>query len=316
MRILITGSNGFVGSPLSDRLEQIGHEIIRVQRRNKKEDFYIENIDGLIEWEKFLEGVDLVIHCAAKAHQTDKFSDNGNYSEINTEGTKNLALQAAKKGINKFIFISTIKVYGEVNKDNIPYSLNSKEQPIDSYGKSKLNAEKALYKIAEETNMQVIIIRCPLIYGPDVRANFLTLIKIVDKSLPLPFKSIKNKRSIIYLGNLISAIEKSIDFRLKGYQVFIFADKDPVSISEIIKLIAKSLNKKARLLYVPLFLIKLFFSIIAKDEKLKKLISDLTLDTKKSEGILNWQPPFDTSYGIDKTISHYLKNKKLIKKLI
>ena len=190
MRILITGSNGFVGSPLSDRLEDIGHEIIRVQRRNKTEEFYIENIDRLTEWGELLEGVDLVIHCAAKAHQTYISSEDESYTEINTEGTKNLALQSAKKGINKFIFISTIKVYGEVNKDNRPYSLTSEEQPIDSYAKSKFNAEKALYTISEKTNMQVIIIRCPLVYGPNVRANFLNLIKIVEKSLPLPFKSI------------------------------------------------------------------------------------------------------------------------------
>jgi len=213
MRILITGSNGFVGSPLSDRLEDIGHEIIRVQRRNKTEEFYIENIDRLTEWGELLEGVDLVIHCAAKAHQTYISSEDESYTEINTEGTKNLALQSAKKGINKFIFISTIKVYGEVNKDNRPYSLTSEEQPIDSYAKSKFNAEKALYTISEKTNMQVIIIRCPLVYGPNVRANFLNLIKIVEKSLPLPFKSINNKRSIIYLGNLISSIEKSIDLK-------------------------------------------------------------------------------------------------------
>ena len=186
MLIAITGATGFLGRYLSNYLEKNNYKIRRIHRNKNKNGFFLGTIDENTDWSKALYDVDIVIHCAAKVHVFNPKKETKKHSTFNVNATSNLAKQAAKIGVKKFIFISTIKVFGEKTKLNSPFSLSSNLAPEDHYAKSKLKAELVLKKITSENNMKLIIIRPPLIYGPGVGANFFKMISFIDKNYPIP----------------------------------------------------------------------------------------------------------------------------------
>ncbi len=310
MLIAITGSNGFLGSYLSNYLLEKNFKIRRIQRKNDENCFVIKNINENTDWAEALKDVEVIIHCAAKVHifNSSKETINSIYS-FNVNTTKELAKQAAKLGVKKFIFISTAKVFGEKTDFDKKFSLGSPCMPIDHYSKSKLEAEIALNKITSTTSMRLIIIRPPLIYGPEVGANFLKIMNFINMGLPMPFGSIKNKRSIIYLGNLVDFIRTCIKLKDFENQIYLPTDQKALSTPELIKKVGNSLNKKPLLIRVPKVFIFIVSSLIFRRKMISKLINSLNIDSTQSNKYLNWKPPYTTDEGLKQTAKWFLNSK-------
>ena len=285
--LLVTGSSGFVGSAfLND--EKSSFSKVRTETvRN-------ENLNQLS-----LDGVDIVLHLAGKAHQM-QYVDNQLYFDINFKLTKELAITAKNSGVSHFIFVSTIKVYGE--HDEGPYSEVSATIPgQDPYGLSKLQAENFLKSIEDEKFI-VSIIRPPLVYGPEVKGNMISLLQLCNTSLPLPFADIQNKRTMVYVRNLTSLIMKVIETKKSG--IFLAGDREPISTTTLIEQIRKQLGKPARLFKLPIFI--LYLLQIVKPSLHKRLFCSLQVNTTSTQNRLDFIPPFSTEYGIQQMVNWYV----------
>ncbi len=316
MLIAVTGSNGFIGKHLCNYLEKIGFIVRPIQRVKEKNVFQIKDLKDNNNWERVLKGADIVIHCASKVHSFEKESEKSklSYELINVSATEKIAKEAAKLRIKKFIYLSTIKVYGEKTLMGNPFKNDSIVNPIDSYSRSKYRAEEILRNISIKYGLKIIIIRIPLVYGPFVGANFLSLIKLIKLQIPLPFKNIKNKRSIIFVGNLVEFISKCITNSSADNRLFVVSDSYPVSTKELIILISESLKKRLFLFKLPIKILKLFGKMTRNQSKIDRIISSLEVDPKQTFDFFNWKPPYSTKEGIDITISWFKKefNKKNI----
>jgi len=200
MLIAVTGSNGFIGKALCKVLKKKNFKLRKIQRKKAKDIVQINNINQGTNWDDTLDSVDVVIHCASIVHDF-KNIDFKYYDQINIKGTLNLFKSSINAGVKKFIYLSTIKVNGEYTKESMPFSISSKPCPKGNYAISKYKAEKYLIKLAKKEKIDLIIIRPPLVYGPEVKANFLNLMKVTSRGIPLPFLGLKNKRSFIFIGN-------------------------------------------------------------------------------------------------------------------
>ncbi len=237
--ILLTGSGGFIGTALLDRLDCLGFDSCLVVRSPEKSPLrkvkVVPDISNDVDYGDSLNGVEVVIHLAARAHvmkdtALDPLSE---YRKVNVVGSENLARQAANSGVRRFVFVSSIKVSGESTTGRNPYKENMLPEYDDFYGQSKYEAENALRKISAETGMELVIIRPPLVYGPGVKANFLSLIKLASAGIPLPFGSVNNRRSMVYVGNLVDFIIHCIDHPKAANQTFLVSDVHDVSLSEV-----------------------------------------------------------------------------------
>ena len=258
MNILVTGATGFLGGRLCKTLKKgPSKKLTAVVRQGQ----LIKNVDAIVqipfidsatEWDDALTAQQVVIHTAARAHiMKDTVADPlTEYRNVNTHGTLNLARQSAAAGVTRFIFISSIKVNGEQTAPGLPFRAEDKAKPSDPYGISKWEAEQGLWRIAEETGMEVVIIRPPLVYGPGVKGNFANLIKLVQKGTPLPLGSIRNKRSIIALDNLVDLIVTCIDHPNAANQVFLASDGLDLSTTELLQGLAAAMGKASYLLPV------------------------------------------------------------------
>ncbi len=278
--ILVTGATGFVAQALIRHLVNIADLRVRACSRsafkpttNTVEYMPIDNISDETDWCKALEGVDTIIHAAARVHvmvdiSVDPLSD---FRKVNTAGTLNLARQAAKAGVRRFIFLSSIKVNGEKTSLGEAFTEKDMNSPDDYYALSKLEAEQGLLSLAKDTPMEVVIIRPPLVYGSGVKANFATMMKWIDKGVPLPLGAIQNKRSLIALDNLVDLIVTCIDHPAAANQVFLAADGEDLSTIELIQKIGKAMGKPTRLIPVPVGLLKLAASMLGKKEIAQRL---------------------------------------------
>ncbi len=311
MLIAITGANGFLGSYLSNYLEKQNFNIRRIQRKKTtRNSFLIKEINENTDWSKALKDVEIVIHCAGKAHIfNNSVATIKSIYSTNLSATKKLAKQASEIGVKKFIFISTVKVFGEKTNFDSKFSLDSPLSPSDHYSKSKLEAEFVLKEITSKSSMSLIIIRPPLIYGPGVKANFFKMINYVYLGIPLPFGNIKNKRSIIFLGNLADFIRACIKIKDLKKQIFIPTDKTPLSTPELILKIANSLNKTPKLIKIPKFFLLFLSRITFRKNMVDKLISSLNIDSNKSHNYIKWNPPFTTEEGLFQTAKWFIKQK-------
>lgn len=258
MRVLITGATGFVGGAVQRQLMNDSKIDVSVAVRSNStslpvESFYVSGLTSDTDWSAALQDKDLVIHCAARAHiMSDDASDPlSEYRRVNVDGTLNLARQAAKEGLKRFVFISSIKVNGEQTQPGQPFTSDDQPAPEDAYGQSKLEAEQGLQQIASEAGMELVIIRPPLVYGPEAKGNFSTMIKLVDKGLPLPLGAIHNKRSLIALDNLVDLVITCIDHPAAANQVFLAGDGQDLSTTELLRGVGNAMGKPARLIPVP-----------------------------------------------------------------
>lgn len=302
-QILITGASGFIGRNLLNH--QRFKKAICIGTTNPLTgnkfiyfDLLTDDLD-IIPFKK----VDCVIHLAGLAHEVSKKRTNLNlnrYLEINTEATIKLAIKASENNVKKFIFISSIKVLGEETLGNNKFNHKSPYNPKDSYAISKMLAEKKLLQLSEKSDMRFIIIRPPLVYGKNVKGNFLSLYKILKIKIPLPFGSIKNKRSILSINNFIDILIKCIDIHLPSNSIFVVKDNKDISTPELILTIAKSMDIKNPLFNFPLFFLKIIFKLLGKNNDFYKLTNSLVVDQTNTCITLGWQPKYEINSELNK----------------
>lgn len=308
MSILITGANGFVGKLLIRDLLKSQYEVVGAVRSQTHNDtdvkmFAIGDISAVTDWSVALDMVNVVVHLAARVHimndsATDPLSE---FRKVNVDGTLNLARQAAKAGIKRFVFVSSIKVNGEFTQADKPFTASDIPSPQDAYSISKYEAEQELLKLADETGMEVVIIRPPLVYGEGVKANFASMMQAVKRGIPLPLGAIHNKRSFVYTGNLVSLIVRCIDHHAAANQVFLVSDGEDLSTTELLRVCAKALGVKARLLCIPQRLLEVIATILGKRDLAQRLCGNLQVDITKTHTMLGWVPPISVFDGLRAT---------------
>ena len=305
MRVCLTGSTGFLGRRLTQVLSSDSVTDLTATARVPSlveiaSAVEISEINGQTDWSIAIQNQDVVIHTAARAHiMKDSVSNPlAEYRKVNVDGTLNLARQAAAAGIKRFIFISSIKVNGEQTAPGQSFQPEDEAKPIDSYGISKWEAEQGLHRIANETGIEVVIIRPPLIYGPGVKGNFANLIKLVRKGLPLPLGAIYNRRSMIALDNLVDLIITCIDRPKAANQVFLASDGQDLSTSELLLGLAKAMGRPARLLPIPGAVLSLVASALGKRTVADRLLCSLQVDISNTRTLLNWTPPITVEEGL------------------
>jgi nucleoside-diphosphate-sugar epimerase len=298
MKILVTGATGFIGSALSTELLNQGFDLT-VALRNKSDLFtgnteqvIVGNLDNNIDWMPILENIDCIIHLAGKAHikDSEKSSTLDEFHKINTESTLNLANQAAVAGVNRFVFISSIGVNGNTN--TIPFTENDIPNPQEPYAASKYKAEQGLFKIANETDLDVVIIRPPLVYGSNAPGNLGRLIKWSNCRfpIPLPLGSIKNSRSLLALDNLVDFIIICSIHKKASNEIFLIADGDDISTTELLQNLKLAFEKKAWLIPIPVNWIAFILKLIGREADAVRLFSSLRIDSTKARELLGWKP--------------------------
>lgn len=311
MKIAVTGANGFIGDALTHELCEKGYDvrgIVRskeqsLNRNSRLEIFAVGEINSDTNWNDALKGIDVVIHLASRVHKLIDVSINplADYRGVNTGGTQKLAEMSAQAGTRRLIFMSTIKVNGEKTID-AAFTENHAALPQDPYAISKWEAEQALHNISDATGLEVVILRPPLVYGPGVKANFLRLLQLIDKGVPLPLGYVKNNRSFIYVGNLVDAIIKCVEHHNAANQTFLVSDGQDVSTPELIKMIAGAMGKKARLFPCPVSLLKMIGKGAGKSSEIERLTGSLQVDNSKIRRVLGWKPPYTMEEGIYETV--------------
>lgn len=303
-KVLVTGSNGFIGSHLC-KLLQPNYELLKSVRaenilHTNGPDIIKVNVHGNTDWIAALKNVDTVIHCAAIAHNN---STDPNYiHEVNVEGSVNLALQAFNHGVKRIIFISSISVLGNRTTNNYVFNEDSPilAQFEYSQSKSKAKAEVELLKISKETGLEVVIIRPVLVYGANAPGNFGRLVNIVNKLPMLPFGSCKNKRSFISVDNLIDFVSVCIEHPKAKNEVFCISDGEDISIKEFTYAIAKGLDKKLLQLAIPNFIFDFLGLITGKKDQIQQLTGDLQVDSSKARKLIGWKSPFTMEQTLKK----------------
>ena len=307
-KVLVTGASGFIGKALLRRLIKESwfirgsvrnHEKIKIE----KDIEYIStgDISPETDWKEALEKIDCIIHCAAKVHEINKEKDLISYNLVNAEGTKNLAEQAAKQGVKRFIFLSSIKVNGEntgKNSEKKIFTNKDLPNPQDAYSISKFEAEKALWEIASKNGLEVVIVRLPLVYGYGVKGNLERLKTLIYSGIPLPLKLVNNKRSLIGIDNLIEALICCVKHPNAKNKTFLISDDDDVSTSQLIRHMAMVNGRSVRLFSFPISLLKFFGHVLGKKSDIDRLTESLQLDSKYIQQTINWRPAVSVTEGI------------------
>jgi nucleoside-diphosphate-sugar epimerase len=313
--ILVTGATGFVGRALCSYLVEKSFNVRGTLLASENpsalahgvELVIVESLGADTSWSSALVGIDTIIHLAARVHIMDDPSADPltEFRKVNVEGTARLAREAAKAGVKRFIFISSIKVNGEEN--SVPYTPASPPKPADPYGISKWEAEQALRTIEAETGLEVVVVRPTLVYGPGVKANFLKMMQTVQRGIPLPFASIQNKRSLIYVGNLVDALALCATHPAAAGKIYLVSDGEDVSTPELVRRVASALGVRARLLPFPMSWMKLAGKLTGKSGAVNRLTGSLTVDSSKMQQELGWKPPFTMEEGLRETAEWFKK---------
>jgi nucleoside-diphosphate-sugar epimerase len=315
MKVLITGASGFVGSAAVTSFASAGWFVVAQSRNPLNGKFLSTNIQSLqfspvdaALWQSVLTGCDAVLHTAARVHQVNDTSTNplADYRAVNTEQTLGLARNAASHGVKRFVFLSSIKVNGEWTSENHPFRADDVPAPVDPYGISKHEAETGLREIAMQTGMQVVIVRPPLVYGPGAKANFLTMMRWLERGVPLPLGAIHNQRSLIGLGNLVDLLEKCITHPAAANQTFLASDGQDVSTTELLRVLAQALQVKPRLIPVPQAVLEGGLKLLGRGDLAQRLCGNLAVDIAKTHDLLVWTPPFSLEQGLRSTAEHFL----------
>lgn len=310
MKLLLTGGSGFLGSRVYEVAKTQGLELRSVVRKPMLDDsaVIVAEINSQTNWSGAFEGIDCVVHCAARVHQMNESATDTleAYREVNTLGTLNLARQAAQAGVKRFIFISSIKVNGEFSLSGRPFQPDLVYVPDDPYGLSKYEAEVQLRELAKETGLEVVIIRPPLVYGPGVKANFLSMMHWVKKGIPLPLGAIHNSRSLVYIDNLVDLILTCCKHPKAAGETFLASDGKDVSTTQLLKAVALSMHKRAYLLPIPMSIIDFSSKLIGKPQISQRLCGSLEVDISHTRKILDWDPPVTFEQGMNRTVQAYL----------
>lgn len=310
MNVLVTGAAGFIGTALIARLlrQPSVHRILAVSRNEKA--VFPQGIAPVrvgdcgpdTDWRPALSGVDVVIHAAGRVHETERGGDAlAAFSRVNTEGTLNLARQAMAAGVRRLVFLSTIKVNGEATAGQ-PYRPEDSPAPAGPYGVSKREAEDGLRSLARDGDIELVIVRPPLVYGPGVRANFLSLMRWVDRGLPLPSVRPENRRSLIYLGNLADLLVRCVEYPAAAGETFLASDGEDVSTDELVRRLAQAMGRPARLFPLPPSMVR---ALPGAEGLRRRLFESLQVDAARTRERLGWTPPFSLEEGLAETVRWY-----------
>lgn len=303
--ILLTGASGFIGRKLSVSLTEKNIPFMQVVRNDSLNSDYVIDMCDSPSWSEALEHKRVVIHLAGLAHvENNEYACLlTQYRQVNVDATLHLAREAASAGVQRFIFISSISVIGNSTSQNKPFTEDDLPSPKDITGISKLEAEQGLKAISNETGMEIVIIRSPLVYGPGAKGNFARLMKLVAKGLPLPFGAIQNQRSLVAVDNLVDLIITCIEHPRASNQTFLAGDGHDLSTTELLIGIAKAMGRPIILIPVPVVALKLMATLVGKKSMADRLFGSLQVDISKTEKLLGWHPPISVEEGLKRCFS-------------
>jgi nucleoside-diphosphate-sugar epimerase len=310
-RILVTGATGFVGRALIPALHQ-RHEVIAACRRAGAAGSPavgivwrpVGEIGPDTDWGGALQGVDAVVHLAAHVHQRAA-ADPADFHRVNAAGTERLADAARREGVKRLIFLSSIKVNGE-GRSGTPFREQDPPRPEGPYAESKWAAEQSLAQIATSDGPETIILRPPLVYGPGARANFGALMRLCRLGIPLPLGAVDNRRSLIYLGNLVAAIERALEEPAgSGSRTYLLRDGEDVSTAELVRRIGRALGRPARLVKVPASFLEFALRMTGRDGAADRLLGSLTVDDSRFRHDFAWHPPYTMEQGLAATAAAF-----------
>jgi nucleoside-diphosphate-sugar epimerase len=305
VKVLLTGATGFVGGRLAESLDGLGSieltcAVRRAASANCGREVVVDSLEADTNWSAALVRQQVVIHAAAQAHiLKDEVPDPlEEYRKINVDGTLNLARQASKEGVQRFIFISSIGVNGNINQR--PFTEEDQLMPAELYAQSKWEAEQGLLKIQQETDMDVVIIRPPLVYGPGASGNFGALIRWVEKGIPLPLGAVHNRRSLVAVDNLVDLIITCINHPAAANQVFLAGDGEDLSTTQLLQGVAEAMGKPSRLIPVPAGVLQFGATLLGKKAMAQRLLGSLQVDISHTQKCLNWTPPLSVKQGLQR----------------
>ena len=310
MRVLITGASGFVGRTLLPVLSLRSHEIVAAMRaapsdrETPSNSVAIGDINAATNWSAALHGADAVVHLAARVHVMCEIARDPlkEFRRVNTDGTLNLARQAAAAGVKRFIFLSTIGVNGNSTSHGKIFTETSASLPHDPYSVSKHEAEVGLRAISKSTGMEIVIIRPTLVHGSKAPGNFGKLTRLVAKGLPLPLASIDNRRSLVGIDNLVDFIITCLEHPAAANETFLVSDGEDLSTPDLIRRMARALDRPVRLLPVPKSVLMAVASMLGKRDMAQRLCGSLQVDISKARALLGWNPPVSVDEGLRRAV--------------
>lgn len=315
--VLVTGASGFIGQALCSRLFVDGWGVCAALRNSGRgralvpgcERRVVGEIGPDTDWLPLLKEVDIVVHLAARVHvMRERESDPlAEFRRVNVEGTLNMARQASVAGVQRFVYLSSIKVNGEETVTGRSFSEEDQPAPQDAYAVSKWEAEQGLRELADKTGLEVVIIRPPLVYGPGVKANFLAMMQWLTRGVPLPLSAIRNRRSLVALDNLVDMIITCLVHPSAANQTFLVADGEDLSTPELFRRTGEALGKPSRLLPVPVGMLETGARLLGKRAVVQRLCGSLHVDISKARMLLGWNPPQSVDQALRLTAHHFLE---------
>jgi nucleoside-diphosphate-sugar epimerase len=317
MRFLVTGANGFVGTPLCKQLHARGWAVRAAMRMARPlaegiETALVGTLDGETNWTNALDGVDVVLHLAARVHvmHEDAASPLDEFRKTNVAGTEHLARAAAANGVKRLVYVSSVKVNGEATQGEGKFTGANMPLPQDPYGISKWEAEQALHRVAAETGLEIVVVRPPLVYGPNVKGNFEQMLRVVAKGIPLPLASMKNLRSLIYVENLVDALIACATHPAAVGKTYLVGDGDDVATPDLLRQLSIAMGRAPRLLPCPVALLQFGGRLLGKSDQIERLIGSLRVDSSAIRLELNWTPPFSLQQGLRATGEQFNRTAK------
>ncbi len=316
--VLVTGANGFIGRALVAHLLRRHDRVVVAGVRRPEahvptgaEKRTVPALGPDADWTAALAGIDQVVHAAARVHVMDETEADPltAFRRVNTQGALALAEQAARAGVRRFVFISSIKVNGEQTAPGQPFDADQPVAPTDPYGLSKHEAEQGLLRLARDTAMEVVIIRPVLVYGPGVGANFASLMRWLKRGLPLPLGAVRNRRSLVSLDNLVDLIAVCLDHPNAANQVFLVSDGEDLSTTDLLRRLGQALGRRPWLLPVPSHLLALAARLVGRTSITQRLLGSLQVDIGKNRRLLGWQPVVTVDHALRTTAASFLESR-------
>ena len=312
--ILVTGPTGFIGQRLCAALTEAGYRV-RAATRNLgslpsgaiHEQVAVGEIGANTEWNRAMQGVDAIVHLAARVHvMRDRALDPlAAFRDVNTHGTERLARSAVDAGVRRIVYVSTIKVNGEATGAK-PFRETDVPAPSDPYGISKWEAEQCLQRLVAGTGLEAVIVRPPLVYGPGAKGNFLSLLRWVERGIPLPLGDCRNRRSLIGLGNFVDVLTRCVAHPSAAGETFVVSDGEDLSTPELVRRMARVLSRPARLWPVPVSWLRFGARLVRREAVYERLCGSLQVDTGKVRRVLGWAPPFSVDEELARTARWFL----------
>lgn len=315
MRVLVTGASGFIGRVLCRHLLRHGWSVRAATRLAPAataipagaEVVHIAAVDGNTDWSEALAGMDAVVHLAARVHVMHESDPEplAAFRSVNVDGTNYLAVMAGQAGARRLVYVSSIKVNGE-QTTGLPFTEADAPRPSDAYGISKWEAEQALWETASRTGLEVVVVRPPLVYGPDAPGNFNRLLRFIRQGVPLPLSSIRNQRSFMYVENLCDAVRVCLQHPAAAGRTFLLSDGEDISTPELIRLLSGYLGRRSRMFPFPPSLLQAAANLLGRQEEATRLLGSLRVDSSAVRQALGWSPPYSLREGLRSTAGGYL----------